>query len=82
VHDVAELHPRLLQQVFGDTEHGEGLLVGVLTQPVETARVEPGLLADVDPQAVERAHRHNRRRAWSRSVDPQRGLFGRTGRTA
>ena len=49
---VVKLHPSLLQQGFGKTEHAERLFVGICTGPAEPGSMEPDLLADVDPQAV------------------------------
>jgi hypothetical protein len=50
-HHVAELHPGLLEKLFGDTEHRQRPLVGIPSS-VETPRVEPDLFADAYPQAV------------------------------
>ena len=51
-HHVAKLHPSLLQQVFGKTEHAERLFVGIFARPAQAGGMEPGLVAEVDPQAV------------------------------
>ena len=51
-HHVAELHTRALQQLLGDAEHRERLLVGVVARSAQAGRVEPGFVADVDPQTV------------------------------
>ena len=79
-HDVAELHARLLQQVFGDTEHGECLLVGVLAEPVETARVERASSPTWIRRPWERRTRHSRRRTGPRTCRP--AAVGPLGRTA